>query len=97
VHQIHNFAVRWRSNDLNVLDRLQVGAEVSQIFPLGVVEFQKLLLFDQLVEELLEVLGLTWVLIFDHLDESSLELLGSPLDMFQGIAGILADSHLMTG
>lgn len=60
------------------------------------IELQKLLILDELIIELLEVFGLARVLGLDELYESPLELARSLFYVFEGVAGEVPDSHLMT-
>lgn len=49
IHEIEDFAIGRDSNNLNVAYFLEMMAEFGQIFPLSVIELQKLLFLDEFV------------------------------------------------
>lgn len=46
---VYNLAIGWIAYNLYILDVLEEVTKLGEVFPLGVVELQKLLLFDEFV------------------------------------------------
>lgn len=59
------------------------------------IELKKFLFLSELVVELLEVLGLSWVFYLNHLYELPLEFPGGLFNMLEWVYGELSHPHLM--
>ena len=96
VNYVHYFAIGRSAHNFDISHFLKILTKLSKIFPLRMIEFQKLFFLHKFIIQLLQIFRLPRILGLQHLYKPALKLFGSPLDMFQRIAGILPNFLLMT-